>query len=176
MGRIRSHARRPRAAVRILTGFIHYEASSFSPLIVNYDDFEVVPAEEALDYRLGISGALLQGIVAELRSQKAEIIPTNSYDCVPGGLVSGAALARIKSEFLGQVKNAGHIDGVCLGLHGSDWAEGLVHVDGEIVAGIRRIVGPEVPMVVGMDLHGTISEQSLQELHSAHVLQDRPPL
>ena len=145
--------------MRILAGFIHYEASSFSPLIVNYEDFEVVPAEQALDYRLGISGALLQGIVAELRSQKAEIIPTNSYDCVPGGLVSKAALKRIKSEFLGQVKKAGGIDGVCLGLHGSDWAEGLVHVDGEIVEGIRRVVGPEAPIVVGMDLHGTISEQ-----------------
>jgi microcystin degradation protein MlrC len=151
--------------VRILAGFIHYEASTFSPLIVNYEDFEVVPAKDALDFRLGISGALLQGIVAELRSHAVEIMPTNSYDCVPGGLVSKAAYARIRSEFLGQVRRAKDIDGVCLGLHGSDWAEGpkeLVHVDGDIVAGIREILGPDVPIVVGMDLHGTLSQQLLK--------------
>jgi hypothetical protein len=54
-------------------------------------------------------------------------------------------------------KANGGIDGALLHLHGAMVAEGFEDGEGEILGRLRAIIGPDVTVVVTLDLHGNIT-------------------
>ncbi len=58
---------------------------------------------------------------------------------------------------LEHIAAAGPIDGVLLELHGSMVAEGIDDGEGHILAAVRELVGPQIPIVVQLDIHSNVS-------------------
>jgi microcystin degradation protein MlrC len=55
------------------------------------------------------------------------------------------------------------VDGVYLDLHGAAITESLEDAEGDLLARVRRVVGPEVPVVASLDFHANVSPLMLKE-------------
>jgi len=65
-------------------------------------------------------------------------------------------------EMEARLREAGTVDGLLLALHGALVVEDQPDGDGEIILRMRRILGPDVPIGVSLDLHGHITPLMLQ--------------
>jgi microcystin degradation protein MlrC len=77
----------------------------------------------------------------------------------PKGPVADAFVARISAEFREGLAGAGPLDGVYVVMHGAALAESDDDPDGALLAEIRAVVGPDVPIVATFDLHANVSER-----------------
>ncbi len=77
----------------------------------------------------------------------------------PSGIVTDDAFEQIAGMILGAVETRGPIDGVLLHLHGAMVADRHEDAEGELLARLRAKLGPDVPIVVTLDLHANVTQQ-----------------
>src|SRR5215472_7366816 len=77
----------------------------------------------------------------------------------PSGIVTDDAFEAITAMILDAVDTKGPIDGVLLFLHGAMVCESYEDAEGEFLARLHRRLGPDVPIVVTLDLHANVTEQ-----------------
>src|SRR5712672_3584889 len=75
----------------------------------------------------------------------------------PSGIVTDEAFKTIAGMILGAIDMKGPIDGVLLHLHGAMVSDSHEDAEGEFLARLRRRLGPEVPVVVTLDLHANVT-------------------
>lgn len=157
--------------MRIVTGGIAQETNTFQHEPTSLADFQRGssaiyrgPALLALEG----TGTIYGGIVAEARRQGVELIATTYGVAVPGGRVTREAFNTLRDEILAGIKAAGPIDGVLLGLHGAMALEDADDGEGELLAAVRELVGPDIPVVAPLDLHTNLSDAMI-ELATAFV-------
>jgi microcystin degradation protein MlrC len=157
-----------------LAGFLH-ETNTFSPYPTTYEDFTTpggpftgfLKGDEIFSYRekrvnIGASGCM------KLAAKKGwEIVPLFWTFTEPAGLVTDNAFERLMGMIAAGLSEQGPYDGVYLDLHGAmvygDYQDG----ETEILRRVRAIVG-DVPIIASHDLHGNVSEKSI-EISSAIV-------
>jgi microcystin degradation protein MlrC len=148
--------------MRIVTGGIAQETNTFQWEPTTLADFArpgfggIARGQAILD--LAGTGTVYGGAVAEAKALGVELIPTTYGGVMPGGRVSREAFDTLRDEILTGIRAALPVDGVLLVLHG---AMALAdHDDGEglLVAAVRDLVGPDVPIVSPLDLHTNLSE------------------
>jgi len=83
-----------------------------------------------------------------------------SASATSGGRVSAAAMRDFLTVLGDGIRAAMPLDGVLLALHGAMAAEGDDDADGTILAMVRAIVGPAVPIAVTFDLHANVSDRT----------------
>jgi microcystin degradation protein MlrC len=98
---------------------------------------------------------------------EVRIVPTFSARArTSGGTLIAADWKQLADEFVGSVRqafsHAGPIDAVYLSLHGAMSAEGEDDPEGYLLQEVRRIIGPEMPMVVSLDLHGILTDRMVE--------------
>ena len=77
----------------------------------------------------------------------------------PSGTVTNDAFETVAGMILGAVDSKGPIDGALVHLHGAMVSDSHEDAEGEFLARLRRRVGPEVPVVVTLDLHANVTKQ-----------------
>jgi microcystin degradation protein MlrC len=77
----------------------------------------------------------------------------------PSGIVTDAAFEQITAMVLDAVDTKGPIDGVLLHLHGAMVSESHEDAEGEFLARLRHRLGPNVPVVVTLDLHANVTQR-----------------
>ena len=82
---------------------------------------------------------------------------------MPAGETTAKAFAELKDEILTDLREAMPVDLVLLNLHGAMVADGSPDAEGELLAAVRAIVGPSVPLLAELDLHGHLTEQKLTQ-------------
>jgi microcystin degradation protein MlrC len=81
-----------------------------------------------------------------------------SANANPSGIVTDVAFVQIGGMML-DAAGQWPIDGVLLHLHGAMVVESYEDGEGELLARLRHILGPDVPIVVTLDLHANVTEQ-----------------
>src|SRR6201999_3168157 len=81
----------------------------------------------------------------------------------PSAHVTEDAFERIVGVMVERIKAAGPLDGVYLDLHGAMVTEHFDDGEGEILARVRKLIGPDVPLVVSLDLHANVTPQMIDE-------------
>jgi microcystin degradation protein MlrC len=76
----------------------------------------------------------------------------------PGGVTTRAVYEAFRGEILDDLRAAMPVDAVLLGLHGAMVAVGYDDCEGDLLAGVRAIVGPNVPVGAELDLHCHLTE------------------
>ncbi|WP_104203793.1 M81 family metallopeptidase [Billgrantia saliphila] len=149
-------------------GFLH-ETNTFAPTRATYADFVQgggympMACGEALltacrGINLGVSGA-----VAEAQALGWELLPLSWAGAIPSAHVTREAYERIVERLLQCLDQAGRLDGVLLDLHGAMVCEHLDDGEGELLARVRELVGPEVPIAACLDLHGNITARMVEK-------------
>jgi microcystin degradation protein MlrC len=81
-----------------------------------------------------------------------------SANANPSGTVTDDAFEHIAGAILAAAGNQGPIDGVLLHLHGAMVVESHEDGEGELLRRLRRVIGPDVPVVVTLDLHANVTQ------------------
>src|SRR5439155_22940920 len=120
---------------------------------------EIVAAHQGVRDDLG-------GMLAAAERLGIEVIPTFSTATEPSGTIARAAYGAMRDELLAGLRAAGEIDAVCLALHGAGVAEGIDDLEGELLREVREVVGPGMPVIVTLDLHGNITEEMAERANA----------
>jgi microcystin degradation protein MlrC len=111
----------------------------------------------------------LPGFVADMDATGPwEPVPLLLAMAEPNGPVEQAFFDRMMVEWETGLREAGHLDGVYCVLHGAGLTTADHDPEGTLLALVRRIVGPDVPLVASYDLHANVSEANV-ELVNAYI-------
>lgn len=102
------------------------------------------------------------GMIRVLRDAKAEIAPLLVASTCPGGPLTLACYKSLKEEMLKRLQKALPVAGVLLALHGSAAVEEIGDLEGDLLAAVRQVVGPKVPIVATLDLHAHVTEAMVE--------------
>jgi microcystin degradation protein MlrC len=101
------------------------------------------------------------GFVDVLSKAGIEIVPTIATMAMSGGKVEQATFDELLARLIAGIVAALPVDGVCLALHGAMVTEDHDDGDGVIIDAVRDLVGPDIPIVVSMDLHGNLTQRCI---------------
>lgn len=150
----------------LVAGFQH-ETNTFAPSKAAYENFvrgegfpAMVRGEDMLALReVNIpAGGFINAALAQGHTVRTVIWAGAS----PSAHVTRDAYERIAGEIVDAAR-AGGFDAIYLDLHGAMVAEHLDDGEGELLARVRALVGPGVPVVGSLDLHANVTAQMLRE-------------
>ncbi|QDM17739.1 M81 family metallopeptidase [Tardiphaga sp. vice352] len=148
-------------------GFLH-ETNTFAPTKATYDSFvhgggwpAMTHGSDVLRVMRGINVGLA-GFVEDAETRGWELVPTIACGASPSAHVTKDAYERIVTEMVDGIQAALPLDAVYLDLHGAMVTEHLDDGESEIAARVRAVIGPDVPFVVSLDLHGNISPELVE--------------
>jgi len=140
--------------MRIAVAGLHTECSTYNPVKIPAEAFRQLRGE----------GLLADPYFAFLKDFPAEYAPLLHARAVPGGPVAREAYESFKAEILDGFRGAGALDGVYLAMHGAMFVEGLEDAEGDFIAAVREVVGPDLPIAASYDLHGNLSQRIIDAL------------
>jgi microcystin degradation protein MlrC len=149
---------------RIAVGLLMQESNSFSPLPTTVETFEsyyVYRGDELLS-RYGEARTEVPGFLSVLAAEGATPVPLIAAYATASGTVTRAAFDSLVGELEARLRAALPVDGLLLALHGALVVDDQPDGDGEIIARLRAVLGPDVPIGVSLDLHGHIAPLMLQ--------------
>jgi microcystin degradation protein MlrC len=146
--------------MRIITGGVLHETSTFASGRTVVRDFETgigfARGSELFDKYRGANfccGGFMEGAA----THGFELIPLLWAFAFPSAIIERRSYDTLKNEFLDGLRRelAVGVDGVLLDLHGAMVVEGIFDGDGDgdFMASVRKVVGPDIPIVVTTDLH-----------------------
>ena len=150
-----------------VAGFLH-ETNTFAPSRATLADFEQggghLPLCRGADIlarargvNLGVAGAIDYG-----ESKGWQLEPLLWAGAIPSAHVEVAAFEAIAGEMLDRLAMAGPVDGVYLDLHGAMVCEHIDDGEGALIERVRKLVGPDVPIAVSLDLHGNVTPRMVE--------------
>jgi microcystin degradation protein MlrC len=150
------------------------EISSFNPRETTLENFHTFGGNAFYDHRgrnTYIGGALS---VFEARDD-VTLIPTVAAEGESGGIISAETWKKLASYILGGVeKSIDQADAVYAVLHGAMGAVGELDPEGYLLTEIRRMLGPDKPIVMSLDLHGILTDRMLKQVNGVTVQHTYP--
>lgn len=149
---------------RILIAECKQEVSTFNPHLSGYGDFAMRFGDDILKYHRSVRNEI--GGALEVLEQRSDvtIVPTGSACFITsGGTLAEDAWQRIASELLASIRAAGPVDAVYFCMHGAMASELELDPEGWLLTETRKIVGPQTPVVVSLDLHGILTDRMLEQ-------------
>ena len=92
-----------------------------------------------------------------------EVLMGPLWGALPSGITPRAVYESMRDELLEALRNAGPVDAVQLFLHGAMVADGYMDCEGDILRGVRAIVGPDVPVGAELDLHAHLTSTMIEQ-------------
>jgi microcystin degradation protein MlrC len=150
------------------------EISSFNPLPSQYEDFAIQRGEAMLGQR-GLNTAV-GGLLGVFEARPdVTVVPTMSARAGSAGLLSAPGWTRLRSELLDAIKPAlPGADAVLVSLHGAMGADGELDPEGNLLEAIREMAGPDIPIVISLDLHGILTDRMLRQIDGLAIYHTYP--
>ncbi|UHL64092.1 M81 family metallopeptidase [Paralcaligenes sp. KSB-10] len=141
--------------MKIFTAAIATETNTFSPIPTGLDCFHArgyFPAGQHPDQMMHFAGPTW---ATRLRAKGTDwqVVEGTAAGAMPAGLTTRHAYETLRDEILADLKKAGKVDIVLLGLHGAMVADGYDDCEGDILSRVRAIVGKEVVIGAELDPH-----------------------
>jgi microcystin degradation protein MlrC len=150
--------------MKIAIASLMQETNSFSPLpttVATFESYYVLRGPELLT-GYGEARVEVPGFLSVLGEAGATPVPLLAAYAAASGTVTREAFDSLVGEIEDRLRRAGPVDGLLLALHGALVVEDQPDGDGEIILRLRRLLPPEVPIGVSLDLHGHITPLMLQ--------------
>lgn len=161
---------------RILIVECQQEVSSFNPVPSGYADFQINRGDALLAARRG-TGTFVGGALAVFAARSdIEVVPVYGAFACSAGTLAGDAFARLTTELLDALAAAARdgADLVYFALHGAMAAVGEDDPEGFILEQARARLGPGVPFVTSLDLHGIATARMLRHCPAVVTLKTYP--
>ncbi len=154
--------------MRIATGTIAHESSTFTPIPTTYESFSegsalgIVRGQEILEAHRGTNREPA-GYLDSAEEHGFELVGLLWTATQPSGPIEASAWSRLKGELVERLQAAMPVDGGLFDLHGAMVAEGVEDAEGDLLEAIREVMGPDRPIFVTLDLHCNITPQMVEK-------------
>ena len=152
--------------MRIAIGGFQHETNTFAPSKATYENFVrdggwpgLRRGGEILDTMVA-RNLPIAGFIEQMKGSRHTLVPTAWAACEPSAHVTEDAYERIAAMIVDGVRDA-RPDAVYLDLHGAMVAEHIDDGEGELLERVRRVVGPQVPVMASLDLHANVTARML---------------
>ena len=155
----------------LIAGYQH-ETNTFAPSLADWaafsrgDSFPAFVRGAAMQEQLSGINIPIAGFIAAAKRFGWTLVPSCWAGAIPSSYVTRDAFERIAGTICDDAlaaRNAKGLDAIYLDLHGAAVAEHLDDSEGELLARLRAIVGPGVPIVASLDLHANVTQRMLRE-------------
>ena len=160
--------------MRLAIGGIFHETNTYadeSTGLTGLDRFQIHRGEEIITRNKG-NRSQIGGMLAAAERLGIEVVPVLDAQIMPSGTLVREAYDTVKAEFLAGLA-AASLDAVALNLHGAGVAEGVDDLEADSARAVRALIGPDVPVLAVLDLHGNITPAMAEVLRPHARL---PPL
>jgi microcystin degradation protein MlrC len=146
------------------------ECNRFSPVTTAEDfeqDVDIRGNRIVSEARSGKSITMpdLPGFFAEMdRTGEWSPVPLRVALAQPGGPVEESFFKAYLAEIESSLQAALPLDAVFISSHGAALAEGTDDPDGDLFEVVRRVVGPDIPVIAVFDLHANVSRKMIGNL------------
>jgi microcystin degradation protein MlrC len=157
---------------RVLIAGYQHETNTFAPSLADwaaftrgdsFPAFERGPAMQQLHSGVNIP---ISGFIEAAKRRGWTLLPSAWAGAIPSSYVTRDAFERIASAICDDAlaaRDRGGLDAIYLDLHGAAVAEHAADSEGELLARLRAIVGPQLPIVASLDLHANVTQRMLRE-------------
>ncbi|MBM3532383.1 MAG: M81 family metallopeptidase [Alphaproteobacteria bacterium] len=162
--------------MRVFTASLATETNTFSPMLTSRTEFEesfYAPAGKHPDYPK-LFTAPLAAARKRAKSSNWEVVEGTCTFAEPAGTVTRETYEGLRDEILDQLKAAMPVDAVLMGLHGAMVADGYDDCEGDLLARIRKIVGPKVPIGAELDPHCHMTDAMLSSTDAMICFKEFP--
>ena len=150
--------------MRVFTAVLATETNTFSPIPTGLNAFKIqgeyYPAGQHPD-RMTLFGAPLWVAREKAQEKSWTVIEGMTAFAQPGGKTTRTAYEALRRELLDDLRAAGKVDMVLLGLHGAMIADGCDDCEGDILRAVREIVGPDVVVGAELDPHCHLTQMMM---------------
>jgi microcystin degradation protein MlrC len=149
--------------MRVAVGGYLVAVNTFATQQTGLEQFRrgTVPGEVLL--KAGRGDSAIFGFLEGAREHQWDVIPLQFIFPSMAGTVTQEAHEWAKESFLRLLRNAGPVDGVFLQLHGTAVAEQVDDCEGDLLAAIRGVVGPKIPILASLDGHANVTPGMVQQ-------------
>lgn len=135
--------------LRLAIAGIHIETSTFSPARTRREDFLATRGDEMLARYPFLTNPEFAAVQA---------VPLAHFRAIPGGQVRRDCYESMRREILERLDDAGEVDAFYFDVHGAMTVEGLDDAEADLLASIRKKIGPDIPVTCSQDLHGNVTD------------------
>jgi microcystin degradation protein MlrC len=151
---------------RIAIGGLSHETNTYATACLGttgYGDFYHFRGAGIIDEARGVRN-YLGGMIAAAEELRVELVPTYFAIASPAGTIAQEAYDAVLAELREALCAAGRLDAVVLELHGAGVAERVADIETDVARMVREALGPGVPIVATLDLHGNITAAMAQSI------------
>jgi microcystin degradation protein MlrC len=149
--------------MRVFTATLGTETNTFAPMPTGLKDFQGAGFDPA-----GIATEKLQAfgqVTRAVRERAAEagwsVAEGKIAFAGPSGITVRAAYEHLRDQLLADLEAAMPVDMVLLQIHGAMIADGYLDAEGDLLARVRKLVGPKVLVGAELDLHCHLSAEKV---------------
>src|SRR4051794_25754220 len=143
--------------MRIYIAGVQHESSSFSPIPTSFRSFQ--RWDWSADKPFHSDGFGYGEACRLANSQGMEVVAGPFFNAEPSFPATASAWRELSEHILSGLRNALPVDVVFLCLHGAQMSDGIDDCEGAVIAAVRAIVGPTVPVGVLLDLHANVTSE-----------------
>jgi microcystin degradation protein MlrC len=157
---------------------VSHETNTFSSRPTTYAHFERsgIARGDEIRRRYRESRATLAGFFDAGERLGVEVVPLVLAITEPMGTIKADAFDRIVGEMLERLGAGKPWDGVLLAQHGAAVSERHPDMDGEVVARVRALVGPDIPVGLALDMHANVSPRMIEHATVTVIYRTNPHL
>jgi len=160
---------------RVLIAECKQEISSFNPVICTYDRFTVNTGGQLFAFHDAVETEVNGALGVFRRRSDLELVPAYGARATSAGPLSHESFMRISDEFLAAVdRSARSIDAGYFAMHGAMGTTEELDPEGYLLEESRKILGPDVPIVLSLDLHGILTSRMLANTNGLAVYHTYP--
>ncbi len=164
----------------IAVGGFQHETNTFAPHQATFANFKKTDGWPGLtqgDHLLAVMAGLnipLSGFIAAASDH--QLHPLLWCSAEPSAYVTRDAFERISAMICQSLAAMADLDAVYLDLHGAMVVEHFEDGEGELLRRVRAITGPDMPVVISLDLHANITTAMVELVTAITVFRTYPHL
>ncbi|MES0885191.1 M81 family metallopeptidase [Roseibium sp. SCP14] len=170
--------RRPRIAI---AGFQH-ETNCFGVSKAGLPEFEMADSWPAMLHGAEVVSQTkgmnlpIAGFAEAALETGVDLVPILWCAAEPSAQVTDHAFEAISGMILDGLRQAGTLEGIYLDLHGAMVTESHDDGEGELLRRVRELVGPDLPIVISLDLHANVSPEIVDRSSYITIFRTYPHL
>jgi microcystin degradation protein MlrC len=163
-------------AMKVFIACLGTETNTFSPLPTGEKGFAewMLYRGDATKRPENLFSAPLHVWRREAEARQAEVAESLAAFAQPAGITVRKVYEGFRDEILRDLKAAMPVDIVLLSMHGAMVADGYDDCEGDLLARIRAIVGPQAAVGAELDLHCSITEAMLANADALITFKEYP--
>jgi len=149
---------------RVLIASFSHETNCFCPAKAGRKEYEeryLKNSDEVIPYFKG-TRTPMGGIIEASEDERFEVLPIIAASATPTGLTTKEMFEFVKNKIVQTINGTENVDGIFLALHGAMVSEGTPDSEGALLKAIRNVVGPGMPIVATLDLHGNVTNAMVE--------------